>query len=414
MQTIVFKYFPLIGFLFIWSLVLFLHSLGLYNIRPISNETRLIIFCALFSFMMSYIMVTAYNTDFDREFKKEYKLKVNINLLIKLVIGISLLSYLGALLSAYAISKDIGGISIYFSRPLMVRQEVVELLHNKVYGTPILFRLGNYLINIGFISTLLGGILLASGGRFRLWGLFPLLGVLISQLVTFGRYYFVNGLVFFFTAYVLFIFFNNKKDQLRQIGGVLLYSFLSVSIIMILSYYVLKWRSPLANDIIALVKESFYFYFVGGVTALDINHQIHDFKPSMGVYSFRSIYEKLALFNLYDKELVKSVFNPFVKVSPSYSVNTKTFINPLLQDFKIYGVLFISSIWAILTSFFTLRFYKTPSLLNLLIVSILTFSLIISFFSFYFQSITMMVYWGLVVFAIQYSLGDKLFIIETK
>lgn len=355
-----------------------------------------------------------YSARFEAVFKKNRVISIDQQVLLKTVIILSAFSLIGGLVSAYSISNNIGGLSIYFSRPLMVRQEVVELLANKVYGTPILYKIGSYLTSIGFVSSLFGGMLLASNGKYKSWGLLALLGILFSQVITFGRYSFVNGLVFFFTSYILITFFQKREIRLIQIGKLFLYSTLSLTFTVVLSYYILKWRSPLANDIIVLIKESLYFYFVGGVTAFDVNHTINDFKPSMGVYSFRSIYGKLASIGLYDKELVKSVFNPFVKISPSYSVNTKTFINPLFQDYKIYGLVIISSIWAFFTNFFTLRFYSKPTLLTLLIVAILTFSLIISFFSFYFQSITTMVFWALVVFSIQYSFGDKLFTIETK
>jgi len=412
-QKLFFKYFPLLGFSLIWGLALYLHNLGLYNLRPISGEAKFIVYSTLFTFFGTYIAAGLYSRNFDQFYEAPAKIEINSRLLAKIVIGFSLFSFLGAFLNAYSIGQQLGGMSIYIERPLMVRQEVVALLRNET-DVPFIFRIGSYLKNIGFVSTLLGGILFSRQQKIRYIGLFPIFALLISQVVTLGRYNFVNGIGFFFIAFVLTSFFYPPSLRKKKIRNIFVSSITLLTVVIILSYYTLKWRAPKADDIIALLQSSFYYYFVGGITAFDINHQIHDFKASFGEYSFRSIYGWLAKVGLHDPENVKSVFNPFVKISPTYVVNTKTFMNPLYQDFKIFGVILFTSFWAFITNFYSLKFYRSPSLLTLFISALLTFSLLISFFSFYFQSITLIIFWGIIIFIINYIWGDRLFKVHTN
>lgn len=407
MYQVLYRYFPLIAFLFIWVFVLSLHRLELYNIKPVSVDTYWTILLGIFSLVSGYLVYSVYDTTDSKSAKRKQLTIKNESLLIKLLLILVAIQLLGAFLIFYEISFQIGGFSTFFNRPLLARQFVVGV-QNGYESARVFYRIGNYLTNIGFLSVLLGGLYFSTFTKSRVFGLVPLISLLISQLVTLGRYKLVTGIVFFITAYLIFSYFLNKKKRQKRILELIIFIIVSTSLIGVISYFILKFRSPLEVDILSLVKKTLYLYFAGGITALD-NFLSSDFKLLLGESSFRSVFKWLTILNLWPDEGLLSVHNDFTLITPNFSGNTYTFTKSLYQDFGLFGLIFIPFIWGAITYKLCTSVLFNFSLVKLYWLCILTFSLIISFYSFYFQSITSIIFWFIIIILIQKVFSKHIF-----
>lgn len=408
MRSILYKYFPILIFLFIWFIVINLHSLGLFNVRGVSGTTYRLIYFGIFSVTLGYLLVVAYDLRFSTLFNKTPDITVDTGLLAKITITLSIICIVGGILTIYVISNNIGGFDVFMNRPLRVRQEVVDITMGRSEAGP-LYRVASYLTNIGFLSVIFGGILFACKSKYRVLGLLPIIAILFSQLTVMGRYRFTTALVFFLGSFLIFTFFQKKELQVKRIIEISLLTSLSFLIVVGLSYLILKFRSPLADNIVEIVKETGYTYFTGGVTALDISLNTDYQSRTYGQYSFRSIFRWLERIGLVSQYEVVPVHNPFVSISPNYHSNTYTFIRSIYFDFGITGLLVMSSIWGGLTKYFLFKTYYNFNLLNVLIANILLFSLIISFFSFYFQGITVIMFWVIIMYILNKLYSNRLF-----
>jgi oligosaccharide repeat unit polymerase len=376
-------------------------------LKAVSSGTYFILYSAIFALILGYYIGVIFDKSQDSIPKSNQQIQVNTFLLSKIVLVTSFIMLIGALLIALEVGSNLGGIGIYFSRPLMVRQFIVGV-QNGYNEISVIYKVGGYLSNIGLMSTILGGILFSCSSKIRLIGLIPFPVLLISQLTIMGRYKFVSGLVFFFVAFILFSYFLNKESRKVRLFEILFYGLVSLTGVFTLSYWVLKLRSPLADDIINLLLESGYLYLSAGITAFD-RFLSSDFIFLYGESSFRSIFKWLARFGLWPTDNVLSVNNEFVKVSANFSTNTYTFVRSLYQDFGIAGLLLVSFIWGVLTKQVIFSTYRKFNLVKLLISAIFVFSLLISFFSFYFQGLSAIVFWVLVMSTIHFLYGKKLF-----
>lgn len=394
-----------------WIIVFYLHQLSLYNLRSVSSGTWFIVFSAIAFFLLSYYIAVIYDKSSRSLFQSKPELQINRTLLLKLLLSLTLLLFIGGSLRYIAIGHQLGGIEVYINRPLMVRQEIVNIQMGRS-PVPLMYRIGGYLTSIGFLSIIIGGITIATKSKYRLLGVLPLFVLAYAQLGTMGRYFFITGVCFYFTSFILTTFFLPKKTQRKKLFEVFAYSIIVFSGVLVMSYYIIKLRSPLADDILAIMRETLYLYFVGGVTALDNALFVDERSQIFGQSSFRSLYTWLRRFGLASEEEVVKVHNVFVNVSPSYSVNTYTFIRSLYYDFGLIGLMLFSSVWGFLTKYFLYRVYKFFSLTNILFVCVFVFSLLISFFSFYFQTLSTIVFWLLAIIVIDYFYGKKIFKIK--
>lgn len=400
MSNVLYRYFPLGIFLLVWFSVFWLHNQSLYNIREVQNQAYSLLALAIFSLSAGYILFSLYDRQYSHSNSHSLIVRIkNEKMLLVLIFSLISIQLFGSFIIFYEITYQLGGIDIFLNQPLAVRQFVVGV-QNGYEEVRIFYKLGNYLTNIGFLSCFFGGIYFSSFSNYRSLGLLPILSLLVSQLLTLGRYKFVSGLVFFIVAYLIFSYFLKPSERRKRIFELFIIGIISTLFVGIISYYVLKFRSPLELDITYLLKKSLYLYFTGGVTAFD-SFLNSDFVYTYGESSFRSVTKWLEKVNLWEENSVRTVHNPFTNVTPTYSMNTYTFSKSLYEDFGYLGLIFIPFIWGALTYKLCINTLLNFSFVNVYLISILTFSLFISFFSFYFQSLTTLVFWFIFMFLIQ-------------
>jgi len=406
-QKAIYQYLPLLIFLGIWSLVLFLYSLNYYNIHATSSEAFSLLIISISAFSFSYICFIIYDSRFLLFEKNRSKTTLNESFLLKSILIYSFISILGSIIIIKVVSNELGGFDAYFERPLSVRQQVV-LWQKGIETPPFLLKIGSYITNIGFLSSILGGILFSIGSdKKKYLSFIPIISLLIAQLTNFGRYSFVNGLIFFLLSYILFSYYSSNLKRKKNLLRITVFSSLSLLVLGFLFFYIIKFRSPLAEDIGILLRRSLYFYLTGGIPSLD--HFLDQFNNdyTYGQSSFRSLFKWINIITG-DQQNTINVHNTFVSISPSQNSNTYTFVKSLYQDFNVYGLIPLIVTWAFLTKKSLYSLYEKFSVFRIMLTCILLFSLFISFFSFYFQSISQLLFWLINAAFYQYFFGEKL------
>lgn len=375
----------------------------------------MLIILGLLAFSLGYIIFEIYDKKQLLKTPEEIFGIINTSLLLFLVVGLSLITFLGAVLIFYSISTELGGMDVYFKTPILVRNTIVNYQLDPLTPPPVLFKIGNYLINTGFAGTIFGGALFASHKKERLFGLLILIAFIFASLSTVGRYTLFNAIFFFFFSYIYTVFFTNEKVQKKRLTELAVYSVLLILALSMFTLYMMEVRTTIAgeNAIKEYALKTTYMYVTGGVSALD-NFLDHDFIYTYGQSSFRSIFKWLSRLSLWPETDLKSVHEPFVSITPVIKINTYTFIKSFFEDFGIFGVLILSLLFGIsckISNFLCLRKF---SFLRMFIAITLIFTAFMSFYSFYFHSITTIIYRLLIVIIINYVFYNKLYLINSK
>lgn len=404
-----YKYLPLYVFLGIWGLVFFFYNLKLFNIYPASAPTVHLILFGILAFALGYIIFTIYDVQGLRIPDRDLSEKLNPTTMAWLVIGLAFTTILGAFLIIYTVSIELGGAEAYYNTPIRVRNLFTGYQNNPLTPPPLSFKVGNYLINTGFAGTVFGGVLFSLNHKFRYLGILIIPAFIFASTVTIGRYTLVNSLIFFIFAYIISTYYLKPGLRKKRLIEICIYSAAFVIFLGVFTFILLEFRTTQGTE--SAVKEytlkSSYLYLTGGITALD-NFLDQDFALLYGQSSFRSIFRWLIQLEMWDESNLKVVHEPFTLVTPSISINTYTFVKSFFEDFGITGVLFFSFIFGALCKLANYAAFRKFSFIRSGIAITLIFAALMSFYSFYFHSITTAVYRILIIAIIQYVFADKL------
>lgn len=384
-----YRYFPLLIFVSIWAIILFLYNQQLYNIKDVRPDTLLLTYLSIGALATGYFFMDL----FDPDKKRLNKLTVDISNEKQLWIWYSfftLLMLIGVILTMKGVASFFdGNLAIYYQNPVKVRHIVVNIGHGH-FSAPLIFKIGNYLINWGLTASFLGGMLFTQ----KKYSFFALIIVFVSLLAgvsMFSRYIFINSFGMFAFSYLLFSFLRNKKEQTRIFKKTIYFIILSVALVFGVTYAILSARAFYIDDLTDLFNRLLYFYLVGGLPALDI-FIYSDPTQLYGFSSFRSLTDWMIKFGIIPETNLLVAYHPFVKVSTLVEINTYTYIKSFFQDFGLAGVGIMSALWGGITRYSLRALVLKFNIIRLAISAILCFSLFISFFSFYFEGIAMVVF----------------------
>lgn len=405
-----YKYLPLCIFLGIWGIVFFLYNLQLYNIYPASSETILLILYGILAFTLGYLFLAIYDIKDISLPQRSLDDIIDPKGLFLIVLMLSLITFLGASLIFIAVSKELGGYDVYFRIPIAVRNQIVAYQLDPLNPPPVLFILGNYLINIGFAGTLFGGVLFALKSRLRFWGIMIVISFFAASLVTVGRYTLFNSLFFFVLAYVLSAYFLSKDRRRKKLIEIVIYTGLFVVLLSLFTVFLMEIRTTIStqNAIKEFALKTSYLYVTGGVTALD-NFLSQDFSFVYGQSSFRSLFKWLVRFDLWPESNLMYVHEPFTNVTPSIRMNTYTFIKSFYEDFGITGVLLLSFSFGAACKLANYYFLRSFSFIRMSILLTLSFTAMMTFYSFYLHSVTTALFRVLMVALVQYIFLKKIY-----
>ncbi len=403
----VIKLTPLLLFVFVWIVVVSLVQLSLYNSYSVSNESILILFYSMFIFILSYFLFVIYDKKFFR--LSTSILLINEQELKKTIYVLVLLTLLGIVVKSSVIANHFGGYDIYFRNPLQVRLLVTNL--DDFNLNLQLYRIGSYLSNIGLISSIYIGILYIKGKSNYIIIFLTVFIFFISSLVTFSRFIFITYLVFFFLSSLFVSLFISEDEKTRVTKKL---TFLAIIILTIMASAItaiFAFRTFYSDEIGQKFTQSIYFYLSGGVIAFDNFYQSNAMQElTLGASSFRSIIKWIDALDLWPFAEALETHDDFTRVAPSFYMNTYTYIKPLIQDFGVIGMSMIVFLWAYLAKFTMKWMLEKFSIYRLYFAIIVSFSLIMSFFSFYFQAVSNIIFWLLVIILVQNFLANKVFI----
>ncbi len=411
-------YAPISAFIGIWVLVLVLSVTNNYNFKVPNAETVFILLSGISSLFLGYILVAAFIWEDKRHSNNSFyttpkSLYLNDKLLTFTVLFESILMFLGSYMAMRQIIAMIGSSNIYFTDPLLVRNKVIEIQLHPLGSVPFEYRLGNYFINIGFACTILGGVLFTSESRLKWFGLIPLLSTSFASFVFIKRFTLVSGLVFWGLSFFYVMFYYPKRYTRKLIMRAILVLFTAIGLLSWFTYFIYHARTFYIQNISRMFWRSIYAYIIGGVSSLDI-FITKGFALSWGASLFRDIVKWLARFHLMDALSVRPVHEKFVTIAPGLQINTYTFIRTMLEDYGYVGMLVISFLWGGISRWMTEIYENRFSLIRLSFLVLITFSLIMSFYSFYFRGLTTITLWVIVIIVIDKSIGSKMYQLKTS
>ncbi|MDZ7808716.1 MAG: O-antigen polymerase [Gracilimonas sp.] len=397
-----YKYLPLYVFLGIWGLVFFFYNLKLFNIYTASASTIYLILFGIIAFALGYVIFTIFDVNGLKVAENNISERLNPSAIAWLVLGLSITTILGASLIVFTVSMELGGADAYFDTPIRVRNLFTGYQNNPLTPPPLSFKIGNYLINTGFAGTIFGGVLFSLDHKFRIFGILIIPAFIFASTVSIGRYTLVNSLFFFIFAYIISTYYLKPKLRKKRLAEILTYSAAFIFFLGFFTYILLEFRTTLGteNAVKEYALKSSYLYLTGGITALD-NFLHQDFSLVYGQSSFRSIFRWLIQLGMWDEGNLKAVHEPFTFVTPAISINTYTYIKSFFEDFGISGVLIFSFVFGALCKLTNQAALNKFSFIRLGIAITLIFAALMSFYSFYFHSITTVIFRLLIIWLIQ-------------
>ncbi|MCF7807591.1 MAG: oligosaccharide repeat unit polymerase [Candidatus Marinimicrobia bacterium] len=393
--------------------VFYLNALNLYPFHEISKDSLGILLTGVLSVITGYIFaslvfIKSTVQSYERKVYQETQLFNPNRLRTLTLLTLGFLAF-GGYGSFRVISALAGGAKFYFINPFLVRELVVAIQMGEIGNVPVLYKISGFAISVGMLANIFGGALFSYQGRYKLIGFLPVILTLIVSLVFIRRYSFVAGLTLWLSAYLFSAQILHAQSKEKLFRRIVLISASMVLVIYLVSYFVIHVRTFYHPKVTEYFYESLYAYFVGGLSSLDIwlkdpNDLIHH---SYGQTTFKDIFRWLSRFGIWPSEEVKTVHQDFVLISKHRMINTYTFVKAMYEDFNIFGVLSLSFIWGFLSKAAVVKFFRRPDYIGLLLVSIVTFSLLMSFYSFYFRNLMGPLFWLICVGLIQKYVSGK-------
>ncbi|MEX0929106.1 MAG: O-antigen polymerase, partial [Balneolales bacterium] len=300
----------------------------------------------------------------------------------------------------------------YVSSPLEVRNTITGIQQNPLVAPPLAYRLGNYMMSVGFVGSILGGILITGTTWKKYMGLLPLVAALIPAILYFSRYVFVNSITFWWLAFLFTSFFYRRERTKKLLIRLFVTSVAVLAFTLSFSYFIFSARNAMWGDFQDAFFETLYVYFAGNIAAFDV-FLFEDTALYYGQQTFRTIITWLARLNIWNPGSVHSVHQPFVVISSTQAINTYTFVQTFYGDFGITGTLFLSGLWGAGTRYAVYKYMQKFSFIRLGFVLVMSFSLIMSFYGFYLSNLTTIVFWLVVLYLSDYISGkDVLYSIQ--
>lgn len=385
-------YVPIILFGILWLIIAGLYSLNPYNFIRVSSSTTFILLIGIISIIIGYFFVHAFKYE-DIIETSEVNNKESIlyteksikrSILITTVLGIT-----GAIITVFWLANSLGGINIYELNPLLVRQASVEITKAGSFTLYPIYTIGNYLISFLFIGNLLSGLYF--GKRWLMYKAAPLFvsfiisGLLLQRMIIVTSF----GILFLSTLFSIYILpYQRRKEVIIPLSLSVLVIFL---LLIGISYSIIKIRMFYLNNIFEIFLKSTYTYLVGTISSLEILFR-KEIDYSYGEQSFRTIFKWFAKLGfIQDVGRYKSQLG-FVNIGRMH-INTYTFVRALYIDYGIVGLSSIGFLWGALTRIIIGKYQEKYTLTYLFWAVILTFSLTMSFYEFYFQGISRIIYW---------------------
>ena len=408
--------FPVFILILEWFAVLYFHFSNPYHFVLMSKPTLNLILLGLLGLLSGYY--TMHSFYLNKQELPELDKKIHIN---QKAMGIFLLLFcvvvfLGILLCLREIAKVTNNLNLYFTNPFMAREQILRLQEGESHMISLMsYKIGSYLSSLMYPMAILGGVMTSQKSRWRLTGLLPLVLVILNSLINLNRFGLIVSLGLWFFSLIYFSYFIAKEDRTKLLKRTAIYVVLAVLFILFFFYLILSLRGFYIADLSYYVKRSFYAYFSGSPSALE--KLLYEPQRLMyGASSFRSIAKWFGRLGLIDPSLYLGAHNSFKNISMGLpmTINTFTFVKTPYEDFGSIGVVVMTIIWGALARFSIEKCFAKFSLFKLFVVSIFVISFFMSFYEFFFQGITMFIFWSVILVVInEYFINKRIIVYES-
>jgi len=375
-----------------------------------SNDTLIILFTGLSFIVLGYYFIGSFYLGSSNELPGDRK-EININeaVLGKTILLISIISIIGLIFILREIATLTNNFSMYINNPIFVRERIVLMQEGKIASVSFFrYKIGIYLFSFMYPLAAVAGVVSLLKTKWRLAGIIPLILVLFYSLVHLNRVGLISALGLFFFGRIYFGIYLNPLKRRSTTLKTAISIIIGAVFIAVFFYFIIKIRSSKSIDIEYYALRSVYSYLVGSGAALE-KFLFEGVDPLYGASSFRSIVRWLANFGLVDQNIALSNFNSFVNIGEGFPMrlNTYTFVKSPYEDFGIVGVGVISLIWGMMTRYSVERCFRGFSFVNILFVSLMILSLIMTFFEFFFQGIVMFIFYFISIIILEKYLKSK-------
>ncbi|MCF7796181.1 MAG: oligosaccharide repeat unit polymerase [Lentisphaeria bacterium] len=391
---------PILVFAVIWLTVISLYFNNPYNFPSLLSETKLILFSGILSVFAGYYLVHYFTTSLDNKIQQtKGALVVFDEKKMMTITGImTILPIIGVILAFIFILELVGGAENFFTRPLYVRHLIVEFQRSTLSNWSLAFSVSNYFISVVYVCNLLGGVVFNFSSKWRYIGLLPIVVGAIASALFIRRYVFINAASFWLISLLFSSYYYPqvlRRKILRRfrmilmIIGIVFFGFTIV---------ILTLRAVTDTGMADYFIESILSYYTGGVGAF--NQMVtNNYDYTWGTTTFRSIFKWLDRLHLWDLDRIVGSQLEFVRVGRTW-LNTYTYAYSFFRDFGLIGVLIMSLIWGGLTRYIMGLTFNKYSFVKLFWSVSLTFSFLMSFYSFFFDGLTTIVFWALIAWLV--------------
>ncbi len=386
--------FPIIIFITEWAFILYLHYFqNPYQFIELSADGSFILLSGIGALVIGYFLMAYALPQHD----EVNVIQINAKKTAIFVLVVSTIICLAIMISLQALSEELGGLGGYFKNPFKMRDKINKFMSYSVEHVNLKYTLSNYVISFNNVLTVIGGFLFTQKSRWRYVGIFPLIIGIVTSLITLSRFTALTIIGYWFLAFFLTIFFFDHSTANRLFKRVFRYSVVIFLVVWGFFFLIVRIRTFYLKDIGDYFDKSLIAYFIGPVSAFDVWLSKNP-KLLWGESGFRSIIKWLGRFGLWDLQAVNVASNPFVRIGGGLAINTYTFVKTLYEDFGMPGVLFISLIWGGMMRWSLYFLQRKFNLFRLFLVIMLIFSLLMSFYAYYFEGLSSFVLYSLYIY----------------
>ncbi|MBC8375637.1 MAG: oligosaccharide repeat unit polymerase [FCB group bacterium] len=398
---------PILAFTLVWSTLFSLYSFNWFNYHRADDRSLMILISGILAVYAGYFLVSLIfrkNTVFNESLPDHYGEGLfNKKILYKITFITVILYLLGGTAFFYVFSQVVGGAKYYFIDPGYVRDMTVAVGQGEIANVPIVYRFAGFFISVGVLSNLFGGALFATDRTKKILAFLPLVSNVFVSFANLQRYLFLMGIVFWILSFMYTTLAFQRKDNAAVFRSMLKTVLILGLIFYGFNYFIVHMRAFDRGDLRTFFYESLYAYFVGSVSSFDmwLNDPNHHINYTYGQAIFRDVFRYLSKLGIWDTSEVRSMHPDFVLIGKNMGINTYTFVRVMYEDFQIVGVLLFSFIWGGTAKYSVIKYFEKPNYTNLYFVLLMTLSLLMSFFSFYFRNIAGPVFLLLATIVIQ-------------
>ncbi|MFO8054357.1 MAG: O-antigen polymerase [Bacteroidales bacterium] len=403
-------HFPIFILLAEWVIVLYLHYNNPYHFIVMSSDTLMIVFLGLMFIVLGYYLVNSFYLYRDNLLPGDRKeVTIDEAFLGKFIIVFTLLSFLGFLLVALEIAKVTNNFSMYFENPFFVRERIVSMQQGEIAVIDSFrYKIGAYLCSFMYPMSSLGGMLAGMRSKWKYISILPLLLMVAYSVLNMNRFGLIAAMGLWFFSLIYYGMFVRKKRRKALSVKTSVYLLMGILFISTFFYLIISLRAFSDVNLAYYAKRSVYSYISGSGAAFE--KFTFDHHPLLyGASSFRSVVKWFARLGLMDSGLVMGAHNKFYNISHGMpmNLNTYTFVKSPYEDFGLIGVAVICLSWGMAARYILEKCIRQFSIWRLFLVALMILSFLMSFYEFFFQSITMFAYWLIILYLVEKYFHSK-------